>query len=68
MLSQKNENVLNLALDASPREREKSLELDVGYNSREREWTLIVKYSGDLEAVREIAVRVTELLNEYAII
>lgn len=68
MLSQKNENILNLALDASPQEREKSMELDVGYNPREKQWTLIVKYSGSLESVRRIAVRVTELLNEYAII
>lgn len=68
MLSQKNENILNLALDASPQEREKSMELDVGYNPGEKQWTLIVKYSGSLERVRQIAVRVTELLNEYAII
>ena len=32
MASQKIENLLNLALDATAREREKSLELDVGYD------------------------------------
>lgn len=68
MISQKNENLLNLALDSSPEEREKSMQLDVGYNQEEREWTLIIKYSGSLEPVRQIAVRVTELMNEYAII
>ncbi len=68
MASQKIENLLNLALDASSEEREKSLELDVGYNPVEREWDLIVKYSGSLERVRELASRVTELQNEYAII
>lgn len=68
MTSQKNENLLNLALDSSPEEREKSMQLDVGYNQEEREWTLIIKYSGSLEPVRQIAVRVTELMNEYAII
>ncbi len=31
-------------------------------------WDLIVKYSGSLERVREIANQVTELLNEYAIV
>ena len=31
MKSQKVENLLNLALDATEEEREKSLELDVGY-------------------------------------
>ncbi|MCF2554573.1 S8 family peptidase [Faecalicatena contorta] len=68
MTSQKVENLLNLALDASQQEREKSLELDVGYDSADREWDLIVKYSGNLEKVREIAVRVIELMNEYAIL
>ena len=48
MTSQKVENLLNLALDASQQEREKSLELDVGYDSADREWDLIVKYSGNL--------------------
>ncbi|MCI9228907.1 MAG: S8 family peptidase [Dorea sp.] len=68
MASQKIENLLNLALDATPEEREKSLELDVGYNEAEREWDLIVKYSGGLEGVRALALRVVELQNEYAII
>lgn len=68
MASQKIENLLNLALDATPEEREKSLELDVGYNEAEREWDLIVKYSGSLEGVRALALRVVELQNEYAII
>ena len=68
MTSQKNENLLNLALDAAPEEREKSMQLDVGYDREEKEWTLIIKYSGSLDPVRQIAVRVTELMNEYAII
>ena len=68
MASQKIENLLNLALDATPREREKSLELDVGYDQEENEWDLIVKYSGSLEGVRELASRVVELQNEYAVI
>ena len=68
MTSQKVENLLNLALDATEEEREKSLQLDVGYNPIERAWDLIVKYSGDLTEVRSLADRVTELLNEYAVI
>ncbi len=68
MASQKIENLLNLALYATPGEREKSLELDVGYDSAENEWDLIVKYSGSLERVKELAARVVELQNEYAII
>lgn len=68
MASQKVENLLNLALDATEEEREKSLELDVGYNPIDREWDLIIKYSGNLDRVREVASDVVELQNEYAII
>ena len=67
-MSQKAENLLNLALDATSEEREKSLELEVGYQPLDQEWDLIIKYSGNLEAVREIASSVTELSNEYAIL
>ena len=67
-MSQKIENILNLALDATPEERERSGELEVGYDPVSREWELIVKYSGALEAVREIAVSVTELMNGYAVV
>lgn len=68
MASQKIENLLNLALDATPEERMKSLELDVGYDQKDKEWELIIKYSGSLETVRTIASRVVELQNEYAVI
>lgn len=68
MTTQKFENLLNLALDSTEAEREKSLELNVGYEPEDQEWELIVKYSGSLEQLREIAVQVTELQNEYAII
>ena len=68
MESQKIENLLNLALEATPEEREKSLELDVGYDREEKEWDLIIKYSGSLESVQPLASRVIELQNEYAVI
>lgn len=67
-MSQKVENLLNLALDATEEERVKSLELEVGFNPIDREWDLIVKYSGSLDAVRALASSVTELSNEYAVI
>ena len=67
-MNQKIENLLNLAFEATPEERERSGELDVGYDPEEREWELIVKYSGSLEPVRDIAVSVTELLNGYAVV
>lgn len=67
-MSQKIENILNLALDATPDERERSAELEIGFDSESKEWELIVKYFGSLEAVREIAVSVTELMNGYAVV
>ena len=68
MANQKIENTLNLALDATEEERQKSLELDVGYDAIEKEWDLIVKYSGSLEEIRALGIQIVELQNEYAIV
>ena len=62
------ENLLNLALNSAEDEREKSLNLNVGYDPLDREWDLIIKYSVNLDRVRKIASKVTELQNEYAVI
>lgn len=67
-MSQKIENILNLALEATPGERERSGELEVGFDPQEDVWELIVKYSGTLDAVRTISLSVTELMNGYAVI
>lgn len=66
--NQKLENLLNLALDATTQERERSQELETGFNPAEQAWELIVKYSGSLDAVRALGVRVEEMRNEYAIL
>lgn len=68
MPNQKLENLLNLSLDVSPQERARSQELETGYMPEEKSWELIVKYSGSLDAVREMGVRVEEMRNEYAIL
>ncbi len=68
MNSQKIENLLNLALDATPEEREKSFNLNVGYDSLSNEWNLIVKYVGNLEFLRSLGISAVELLSNYAII
>lgn len=70
MESEKFENLLNLALDATEREREKSLNLGVGYEPEEKRWELIVKYSGDIMrlARENPQIRVDELSNEYAVL
>lgn len=62
------ENLLNLALEATPQERERSQNLNVGFDREERQWELIVKYNGDLSGLRSRGIRVTELQNEYAIL
>lgn len=70
MNSPKFENLLNLALDATQREREKSVQLGVGYEPEENRWEIIVKYSGDIKNLEEqdAGIQVTELMNEYAIL
>ena len=45
MPDQKLDNLLNLAMDATPQERAKSENLNVGYDSTTRLWDVIVKYS-----------------------
>ena len=60
MQDQKLENLLNLALDATPRERERSLVLDVGFEPEERRWDLIVKYSGSLQGALNPEIRAVE--------
>lgn len=68
--SEKFENLLNLALDATGREREKSLQLGVGFEPEEKKWELIVKYSGNIQRLSEEnpQIQVIELMNEYAIL
>lgn len=67
MENQKIENALNLALDASVEEREKSLDLAVGYDAEGNTWDVIVKYSGDADKLLEEYEGVN-LINEYAIL
>lgn len=78
MPNEKMENLLNLALEATPEEREKSLDLDAGYSAQGDTWEVVVKYSGEPdvlenaiyglapEAAGQIAV--TNLSNEYVIL
>ncbi|MCD8098130.1 MAG: S8 family serine peptidase [Lachnospiraceae bacterium] len=68
MDSQKAENELNLALDLSEQERERALDLSDGYNPEEQTWELIVKYSGSVERLSELAEQTTELSGGYAVL
>ncbi len=67
-VNQKLENLVNLSLDTTAEERSRSAELETGYNSEEQTWELIVKYSGSLDAARELGAAVEEMRNEYAIL
>lgn len=64
------ENLLNLALDATQAERDKSAELEVGFNSEEKVWELIVKYEGSLKEIEEQieGVTIIYLMRGYAIL
>ncbi len=76
MDSQKFENLLNLALDTPMAERDKSMELNVGFDKEDNTWELIIKYHGDLRAglssflasPQGNAVKVEELIAGYAIL
>lgn len=68
MDNQKRENLLNLALNATEEERLKSVNLNVGYDPREKTWELIVRYNGSLESLRDEGIRVDELAAGYAVL
>ena len=68
MDSQKNENLLNLALNTPVMQREQSLELNVGYDTEEKTWEVIVKYHGSLQELAARRIIVEELIAGYAIL
>jgi subtilisin family serine protease len=69
MPNAKLENELNLALDVSEADREKTVNLDIGYTPDTDSWELIVKYSGNLDLIREeLGISVVELASQYAIL
>ncbi|MDO4329804.1 MAG: S8 family peptidase [Lachnospiraceae bacterium] len=68
MEDQKLENLLNLALDATEEEREKSADLEIGYDAAEKTWELIVRYSGSLQEILALGIRAEELLGGYAVL
>ena len=68
MENQKLEDVFNLSLEATPQERAKSLQLDVGFLENENRWELIVKHNGSLERLNSELIQVEELIAGYAIV
>lgn len=67
-MSQKFENLLNLALETAEGTREKTDNLNVGFEAVDNTWEVIVKYHGSLEALTEYGIRVEELIAGYAIL
>ncbi len=65
---QKLENLLSLALEATPEERRKSGNLVTGYDEKERTWEVIVRHSGTLEGAIPENWSVVQLSGGYAIV
>ncbi len=77
-MNEKIENILNLAMDATPEERAKSLNLNVGFDRESASWEVVVKFFGtkeQLQAVFEQAfptefsnIKIEVLSNQYVIL
>lgn len=68
MDNQKLENLLNLAIETPLGQRERSLNLNVGYEEVARTWELIVKYNGELSGLTALGIEAEELIAGYAIL
>ncbi len=67
-MSQKLENLLNLALETPEGIREQTDTLNVGYDAAGRSWEVIVKYHGEIGGLTALGVTVEELIAGYAIL
>ena len=77
-MNEKIENLLNLAMDATPEERAKSLNLNVGYDTESASWEVVVKFFGTKEQLQTIFesafptefsnIKIEVLSNEYVIL
>lgn len=70
MDNEKIENLLNLSLNSSQEERERSTVLDVGYMPLESRWEVVIKFSGDINNLRQKfpQIEAKELLYQYALL
>ncbi len=68
MNSQKQENLLSLAMESTEEERIKSQILNVGIDNEEKRWEVIVKYHGNLEKIANDEIQVELLIAGYAIV
>lgn len=69
MESGKLDNPFNLALNLNNQQREKTLDLDVGFQPETNTWEVIVKYNGSIAAIAEkLNASYVALLNGYAVL
>ena len=68
MEDQKMDNLLNLALDSTENERIRSGNLNGGSTGEAGVWDVVVKYSGNPEALAGEDVRAVPLLGGYAVV
>lgn len=67
-MSQKFENILNLALETPEGVREQTEDLNVGFDAVTRSWELIAKYHGSLEELERLGVGTEYLIAGYAVL
>ncbi|MCM1189639.1 MAG: S8 family serine peptidase [bacterium] len=67
-MNQKLEDLLQLALQTSEETRERTEDLNVGFDRESRTWELIVKYHGSLDVLEALRVQVEYLIAGYALL
>ena len=67
-MSQKFENLLNLALETPEAVRLETQQLNSGYNASQNTWELIVKYHDTLDMLIPYGITVEYLIAGYAIL
>lgn len=67
-MNQKLENLLQLALQTPEETRERTEELNVGFDGDARTWEVIVKYHGSLDVLEVLNVQVEYLIAGYAVL
>ena len=67
-MNQKLEELLQLALQTPEETRKQTEQLNVGFQSVERTWEVIVKYHGSLEQLTVLGVEIEYLIAGYAIL
>ena len=67
-MNQKLENLLQMALQTPEEVRDRTEELNVGFDKNTRTWELIVKYHGSLDVLADLGITVEYLIAGYAIL